>query len=299
MFLRRPQPDPLLETRPRWSGDAARASCRSWGGGHSQGTAEGHPVGNRSGATLRPRLLLTQDQQLQQGLGQHKPMSRWKVPMCRAGSLPFWSHESWPKTMPGEGCGPSSQSRCLKSKILQGGREGRKAAPAGHARLVQWLAAAWMEGGTAKEEAIAAAAIRGPGFTGRDGSAHVAPQSSAGECVVPLKTSHATQLWLGKGINALLPCPWGSVTSQHPQKLVYACCLPHPCHGDGSLQPQWPRNGSKARSAQGTSWLYCQLWPRSAAPVLPAVVWPQVAAWGSSVLLSRAGNPWKGSSPGS
>lgn len=96
LFLRRPQPDPLLETRPRWSGDAARASCRSWGGGHSQGTAEGHPVGNRSGATLRPRLLLTQDQQLQQGLGQHKPMSRWKVPMCRAGSLPFWSHESWP-----------------------------------------------------------------------------------------------------------------------------------------------------------------------------------------------------------
>lgn len=172
------------------------------------GTAGALPRGMQSGTGLVPHCTLDfcspRTNSCSKDLASTSRCPAGRSPCAGLDPFPFGAMKAGPRPCQVK---DADLPRCLKSKILQGEREGWKAAPAGHARLVQRLAAAWMEGGTAKEEAMVAAAIRGPGFTGRDGSTHVAPQSSAGECVVPLKTSHATQLWLGKGINASCPAP--------------------------------------------------------------------------------------------
>lgn len=196
LFLRRPQPDPLLETRPRWSGDAARAGCSSWGGGHSRGTAGGI----RSGTGLVPHCTLdfcsprTNSGSKDAASTSQCPAGR--SPCAGLDPLPFGATKAVPRPCQVKDADLPRSLAVSKAKYCREGARGGKQ----DQQDMLGLCNGWqLPGGREALPRRRRSRRQRSEVPDSPGGAYVALQSSIGECVVPLKTSHATQLWLGKG----------------------------------------------------------------------------------------------------
>lgn len=286
LFLRRLQPDPLLETRPHQGADRAPGE---------RGSATALPRGVQSGTALVPHCALyscsqcgpTPDQWLQQGHGEGKN------PVRGAGTPSLSGPRKLAQDHARQRMWIAFLAVLLSQKQNTAGRAGEQHQQGTAAEWALHGGNSLLHGGRHCQGGGDCSSSAPRSQSPLEGqNMCVTPHSSAPEPVVPPKTSHSTQLRWGE-VHALLPWPLLGPSRARGRACsgwyAHAGCAAHAvetarCSHRG---PRWgPRHG-QCREQLGFA-------PGFAAGLLHRCCLPwsgRSSCMGSSVLLLRAGSP--------